>query len=105
MKISLVLRSVAARRLREFGLIPQSSLRQPLQTIQQGLQFSMLLRGGPEQRRDFRSELHIDGFAFGLIRPLEVRSMALSRIMAAGTLGFAALHHPLEQRPFREVRQ
>ena len=53
----------------------------------------------------FLSELHIDGFAFGLIRPLEVRSMAFTSIVGAGALGFAALHHALEKRPFAEVLQ
>ena len=88
-----------------FGLMAQDGLRESFQTIQQGLQFSMLLRGGPEQRRDFRSELHIEGFAFGLIRPLEVRSMSFSRVLAASALRFAALHHPLEKRPFAEILQ
>jgi hypothetical protein len=31
--------------------------------------------------------------------------MALSRVVAASALSFAALHHPLEKRPFAEVLQ
>ena len=83
----------------------QNSLRQPFETIEQGLKFSILLRGGAKQGHYVVSELHIDRFAFGLIRPLKVRSMAFGRVLAASALGFAAFHHPLEKRPFAEVLQ
>ena len=91
--------------MRLFGLMAQNSLRQPFKTIEQGLEFSILLRGGAKQGHYIGSELHIDGFAFGLVRPLEIRAMAFGRILAASALGFAAFHHPLEKRPFAEVLQ
>jgi len=65
----------------------------------------MLLGGGPVYGRCFRRKLHIDRFTFSLIRPFEVRSVALGRIVAAGTLGFTALHHPPEKGAFAEVLQ
>jgi hypothetical protein len=98
-------RSVAIGGLSSFGLMAQDSLRQPFETIEQRPQFSILLRGSAKPGHYFGSELHIDGFAFGLIRPLEVRSMAFSGVVAASALSFAALHHPLEKRPFAEVFQ
>ena len=88
-----------------FDVLAQGSLRQPFKTIEQGLQFSILLRSGAKHGHHFGSEFHIDGFAFGLISPLEVRSMSFSRVLAASALGFAALHHPLENRPFAEILQ
>ena len=88
-----------------FDLLTQGGLRQSFQTIEQGLQFSILLRSGAKHGHYFASELHVDGFAFGLISPLEVRSVSFSRVLAAGALGFAALHHPLEKRPFAEILQ
>lgn len=98
-------RSVAAGRLGPFGLMVQGGLRQSFQAIEQGLQFSILLRSSAKRGHHFGSEFHIDSFAFGLIRPLEVRSMSFSRVLAASALGFAALHHPLEKRPFAEILQ
>lgn len=92
--------SVAARGLRQLGLMPQDSLRQPLQPIQQRLQLSTLLGGGPIYGRCFQSELHIDRFALGLIGPLGVRSMAVSRVVAPGAVGLAAPHHPFEHGAF-----
>jgi hypothetical protein len=65
----------------------------------------MLLRSSTKDGHHFGSEFHIDGFALGLIRPLEVRSVAFVRILATSALGFAAFHHPLEKRPFAEVLQ
>jgi hypothetical protein len=91
--------------LGSFGLMAQGSLRQSFKTIEEGLQFSMLLGSGAKYGHCFTSELHVDRFAFRLIRPLEVRSMSFSRVLAAGALGFAALHHPLEKRPFAEKLQ
>ena len=88
-----------------FGLMTQDGLRQSFKTIEQGLQFSILLRSCAKRGHHFGSEFHIDGFAFGLIRPLEVRSMSFSRVLAASALRFAALHHPLEKRPFAEILQ
>ena len=88
-----------------FGLMAQDGLRESFKTIEQGFQFSILLRSGAKHGHHFGSEFHIDGFAFGLIRPLEVRSVAFVRILAASALGFAAFHHPLEKRPFAEVLQ
>ena len=88
-----------------FGLMAQDGLRQSFETIEQGLQFSILLRSGAKHGHHFGSEFHIDGFAIGLIRPLEVRSVAFGRVLAASALGFAAFHHALEKRPFAEVPQ
>ena len=88
-----------------FDLMAQGGLRQSVQTIEQGLQFSILLRRGAKHGHYFASELYVDRFAFSLIRPLEVRSMSFSRVLAASALGFAALHHPLEKRPFAEILQ
>ena len=88
-----------------FDLLAQGGLRQSFKTIEQGLEFSILLRSGTKYGHHFGSEFHIDGFAFGLIRPLEVGSMSFSRVLAASALGFAALHHPLEKRPFAEILQ
>jgi hypothetical protein len=88
-----------------FGQMAQGGLRQSFKTIEQGLQFSVLLRGGAKRGHRFGSEFHIDGFAFGLIGPLEVRSMSFSWVLAASALGFAALHHPLEKRPLAEILQ
>ena len=98
-------RSVAAGGLSAFGLESQDGLRESFKTIEQGVQFSILLRSSAKRGHHFGSEFHIDGFAFGLIRPLEVRSVAFVRILAASALGFAALHHPLEKRPFAEILQ
>ena len=98
-------RSVAVGELGPFGLMAQGGLRQSFQAIEQGLQFSILLRSGAKRGHHFGSEFHIDGFAPGLIRPLEVRSVAFVRILAASALGFAALHHPLEKRPFAKILQ
>ncbi len=98
-------RLVAVGRLGPFDLVAQDGLRESFKTIEQGLQFSILLRCGAKHGHHFGSEFHIDGFAFGLIRPLEVRSMSFGRVLAASTLGLAAFHHALENRPFAEVLQ
>ena len=98
-------RSVTVDGLRQFGLMAQDILRWSFETIEQGPQFSILLRSGAKHGHHFGSEFDVDRFAFGLIRPLEVRSMTLSRVVATSALGFAALHHPLEKRPFAEVFQ
>ena len=98
-------RSVAMGGLCPLGLMAQGSLRQRFQSVEQGLQFPILVRGGAKQGHHLASEFYIDGFAVGLIRPLEVRSVAFGRILAASALGLAALHHPLEKRPFAEVLQ
>ena len=98
-------RSVAMGGLGPFGVMAEDRLRQSFKTIEQGLQLSILLRSGAKQGHHFGSEFHIDGFAFGLIRPLEVRSMSFGWVLAASALGFAAFHHPLEKRPFAEVLQ
>ena len=88
-----------------FGLVAQDGLRECFKTIEEGLESSILLRSSTKHGHHFGSEFHIDGFAFGFIRPLEVRSVAFVRILAASALGFAAFHHPLEKRPFAEVLQ
>ena len=97
--------SVAVGGLVPFDLMAQGCLRQSFQTIEQRLQFSILLRSGAKHGHYFASELHVDRFAFSLICPLEVRSMSFSRVLTASTLGFAALHHPLEKRSFAEKLQ
>ena len=86
-----------------FGLMAQDGLRQSFETIERGLQFSILLRSGAKHGHHFGSEFHIDGFAIGLIRPLEVRSVAFGRVLAASALGFAAFHHPLQNCTFAEI--
>ena len=96
-------RSVAVVGLGPFGLMAQDSLRESFKTIEQGLQFSILLRSGAKHGHYFASELHVDRFAFGLIRPLEVRSVPFRRVLAASALGFAALHHPLQNCTFAEI--
>ena len=88
-----------------FDLLAQGGLRQSFKATEQGLQFSILLRSGAKHGHHIASELHVDRFAFGLISPLEVRSVPFSRVLAASALGFAALHHPLEKRPFAEILQ
>src|SRR5260370_42348146 len=88
-----------------FGVMAEDRLRQSFKTIEQGLQLSILLRSSTKHGHHFGSEFHIDGFAFGLIRPLEVRSMSFGWVLAASALGFAAFHHPLEKRPFAEILQ
>ena len=98
-------RSVAMGGLCPLGLIAQDGLRQSFKTVEQGLQPSILLRSGAKQGHHFGSEFDIDGFAFGLVRPFQVRSMAFGRVLAASALGFAAFHHPLEKRSFAEVVQ
>jgi len=98
-------RSIAVGGLGPFGLMAQGGLRQSFQTIEQGLQFSILLRSGAKCGHRLGSEFYIDGLAFGLIGPLEVRAVSFSRVLAASALGFAALHHALEKRPFAEILQ
>jgi hypothetical protein len=88
-----------------FDLLAQGGLRQSFKATEQGLQFSILLRSGAKHGHYFASELHVDRFALSLIRPLEVRSMSFRWVLAASALGFAALHHPLEKRPFAEILQ
>ena len=83
----------------------QDSLRQRFESVEQGPQFSILVRRGAKHGHHIASEFHIDRFALGLICPLEIGSVAFSRVVAASALGLAALHHPLEQRPFAEVLQ
>jgi hypothetical protein len=61
--------------------------------------------GSAKNGHHVASEFHIDGFAFGLIRQLEVRSVAFGGVMLAGAAGLAALHHALKKRPFAEVLQ
>ena len=78
-------------------------MRQRFESVEQGPQFSILVRRGAKQGHHIASEFHIDGFALGLIRPLEVRSVAFGWILAASAVGFAALHHALEKRSFAEV--
>ena len=39
----------------------------------------------------------------GLVGKLEVRTVALAGIGGTGALGFAALHHPLQNRTFAEI--
>ena len=102
-----VFRSVSVSGLSEFGLMAQDSLRERFESVEQGPQFAILVRRGAKHGHNIASEFHIDRFALalGLIRPLEVRSVAFSRVLAASALGLATLHHPLEKRPFAEVLQ
>ena len=58
------------------GLMAQDGLRESFKTIEQGLQFSILWRSGAKHGYHFGSEFHIDGFAFGLMRPLAARNKA-----------------------------
>ena len=63
------------------------------------------MSGSAKNGHHVASEFHIDSFAFGLIRPLEVRSVAFGGVMLAGAAGLAALHNALKNRPFAEVLQ
>ena len=83
----------------------QDGLRQVFESIEQGPQFSILVRRGAKQGHHIASEFHIDGFALGLIRPLEVRPVAFGRVVTASALDLATLHHALEKRAFAEVLQ
>ena len=65
----------------------------------------MLVRRVAKHGHYIASEFHIDGFALGLIGPLEVRPVAFGRVVTASALGLATLHHALEKRPFAEVLQ
>ena len=47
--------------------------------------------------------LPFDGFAFGLIGPLEVGAVTLGGVAVASTMGPAAFHHSLQNRPFQEI--
>ena len=105
MRISPVFGSFAVSGLGQFGLMAQDRLRQRFESVEQGPQFSILVRRGAKHGHDVAGQFHIDGFAFGFIGPLEVRSVAFGRVVAASALGLAALHHPLEERPFAEVLQ
>ena len=80
-------------------------MRQVFESIEQGPEFSILVRRGAKQGHHLAREFHIDGFALGLIRPLEVRTVAFGWILAASALGFAALHHALEKGSYAEVVQ
>lgn len=87
------------------GLMAQDGLRQAFESIEQGSQFSILVRRGAKDGHHIAGEFHMDGFALGLIRPLEVRPVPFRWILAASALGLATLHHALEKRPFAEVLQ
>ena len=80
-------------------------MRQGFESVEQGPQFPILVRRGAKHGHHIASEFHIDGFALGLIRPLEVRPVAFGRVVTASALGLATLHHALEKRPFAEVLQ
>jgi len=88
------------------GLLCQASQRgsrQTFQSGQNGLEFPLLFGGGFIKRRRFRGELNVDGLAVDLVRPFEVRAVAFGRIVVAGALRSAALHHPLQDGSFQEV--
>jgi hypothetical protein len=68
-----------------------------------GLQLVILQRGGLVKRSRFRRQLHIDRFPIGFVGEFEVRFVTPVRVCGAGATGFAALHHPLQHRPFAEV--
>jgi hypothetical protein len=91
--------------LSQFGLLPQDCLGEFFEAPEQDLQLSILEGGGSIQGRRFRREFHIDGFTVGLIGDFEVGPVALGRVGGTGALGFAALHRPLQYRPFAEVLQ
>ena len=46
----------------------------------QGLQFSILFSGGERHGHYCRSELHVDGLAFGLTGPLEIGTLGRSAV-------------------------
>ena len=45
----------------------------------------------------------MDRFSVGLVGKLEVRTVALGGVRGTGALGFAALHHPLQNCTFAEI--
>ena len=51
----------------------------------------------------FRREFDIDRFAVRFVGKFEVRAVALGGVGGAGALGFAALHHSLQNRTFAEI--
>jgi hypothetical protein len=83
----------------------QDGLRQALQAVQKKLQLSILLGSSPIHGHRFHSEFHIDRSSLGLIRPLKIWSVPFGWIVAAGAIGFAALDHPSEYRPFAKAFQ
>ena len=97
--------SVAVGGLCHLGLMAQDGLRQAFKSIEQGSQFSILMRRGAKHGHHIASEFHVDRLALGLKRPLEVRSVAFGRVVAASALSLAALHHALEQRSCAEELQ
>ena len=87
----------------QFGLVMQDGFGKFVEAVEQGFQLAVLLRCGPIQRCRFRRELDIDCFAVGLVRELEVGTVALGGVGGTGALGFAALHHPLQHGTFAEI--
>src|SRR6266550_2668017 len=51
----------------------------------------------------FRGKFHIDCFAIGFVGEFEVGPVTLRGVGGTGTAGFAALHHPLQNRTFAEI--
>ena len=78
-------RSVAVGRLGYSGLMTQDGLRQAFEAIEQGPQFSILVRRGAKHGHHLACEFHVDGFALGLVAPL-VRAVAFGWVLTASAL-------------------
>src|ERR1039458_4975631 len=70
---------------------------------QNGLELPVLLGSGSVERCGLRAELDVDGLAFGLVGPFEIRAVAFGGIVVAGALLLAALHHPLQDGSLQEI--
>jgi hypothetical protein len=98
---SRTLRSVGLLGL--LGQVGKGGSRQTFQASEDGLEFAVLLGGGVVEGRGLGAEFHVDGFAGNLIGPLEVGAVTLGGVAVASTLGPAAFHHSLQNRPFQEI--
>jgi hypothetical protein len=84
------------------GQMSESGFRETLQPRQNDLEFAVLFGGGFVEGSGMRAELHIDGLAFDLIGPFEIRAMTFGGVSAAGALRPAAFIMRLKTVPFRK---
>ena len=89
----------------DFGLKLEYGLRDLLKPAERGFQLAKLRGGGPVERCCFRCQTHIHGLPLDFVGEFVIRAMALFGIGAAGTIGFAALGHPLQYGSLAEVLQ
>ena len=85
------------------GQVGKGGSRQTFQASEDGLEFAVLLGGRVVEGRGLGAEFHVDGFTGNLIGPFEVGAVTLGRVAVASTLGPAAFHHSLQNRPFQEI--